>query len=185
MGADRAVHCKDEAYKDSDADGVGRILAAALKKVGADLILMGKLGMGDDYQIVPAVVAEHLGLPQVTVVTKLEIDGAKAVAHREIEGGHEVVETPLPAVITAQKGLNEPRYASLKGIMAAKKKPLDVWDAKALELSPDKVGAKGALTTFVKMELPPQRSGGKILTGEPADTAKELARLLREEAKAI
>ncbi len=186
MGADRAVHCKDDAFAGGDAWATAKVLAAAIKKLGgADLVLAGKHGVGDDNQQVPTILAEILGMPQVTVVVKLDVADGKATAQREIEGGHEVVETSLPAIITAQKGLNEPRYASLKGIMAAKKKPLDVWDAKALDLAPDAVGAKGSLTTYLKLELPPKRSEGKILKGEPADVAKELARLLREEAKAI
>jgi electron transfer flavoprotein beta subunit len=186
MGADRAVHCKDDAFAGSDAAATGRVLAAAVKKLGgADLVLLGKHGVGDDNQQVGPILAEALGMPQVTVVVKLELKDGKAVAHREIEGGTEIVETSLPAVISAQKGLNEPRYASLKGIMAAKKKPLDVWNAGALDLSPDAVGARGSLTTVLKLELPPRRAEGKVLKTEPAEAARELARLLREEAKAI
>lgn len=186
MGADRAVHCKDAAFAGSDAAANAAVLVAAIKKLGgADIVLLGKHGVGDDNQQVGTIVAEKLDMPVVTVVTKLEVGDGTATAHREVEGGSEVVETTLPAVITAQKGLNEPRYASLKGIMAAKKKPLETWGAADLDLAPDSVGAKGAYTTYLKLELPPKRSEGKILTMEPAEAARELARLLREEAKAI
>ena len=186
MGADKAIHCKDAAFDGSDAAGYATVLAAAIRKLGdVNLVLLGKHGVGDDNQQVGTILAEKLGLPQASVVVKLEVAGDKATAHREIEGGHEVVETSLPAVITTQKGLNEPRYASLKGIMAAKKKPLEAWDAASMDLNPDSVGASGALTSYTSIELPPARQAGKILEGEPADMAKELARLLREEAKVI
>ena len=107
------------------------------------------------------------------------------MAHREIEGGSEVVEVPLPAVITCQKGLNEPRYASLKGIMKAKKKPLETKAPADIDASPDEVGKAGAKTTVLTMAPPPEREAGRIVEGEPEDAAKEVVKLLREEAKVI
>jgi electron transfer flavoprotein beta subunit len=126
--------------------------------------------------------AEFLDLPQVTMAIKLEVEPGKATAHREIEGAVEVWETSLPAVISAQKGLNEPRYASLKGIMAAKKKPITTQDCAALGLSGTAVAPR---TRVVAMELPPARPAVRLIDGDADNQAKELLRLLHEEAKVI
>ncbi|UCD56070.1 MAG: electron transfer flavoprotein subunit beta/FixA family protein, partial [Candidatus Hydrogenedentota bacterium] len=117
MGADKAVHLNDPAFLGGDACSVAVALSKALKKMEYDLILCGKQAIDYDNHQVGVRVAELLEIPHVAVVTKLELQDGKAAAHREVEGGTEVIETPLPAVITCQKGLNEPRYASLKGIM--------------------------------------------------------------------
>jgi electron transfer flavoprotein beta subunit len=173
MGADRGVLLQTDTVP---ADGyvTARALAAELKPGGWDLILFGKMAIDDSNQQVGPMVAELLGLPCVTAVAHLEIDGSKGVAEREIEGGIEVVEFPLPAVLTADKGLNEPRYPALKGIMAAKKKPLEV--------KPVQLGA-GALEV-VALTPPPERKEGKIV-GEGPGAVPELVRLLREEAKVL
>jgi electron transfer flavoprotein beta subunit len=173
MGADRGVLLQTDAVP---ADGfvTAQALAAELKTGAWDLILFGKMAIDDYNQQVGPMVAELLGLPCVTAVAHLEIDGAKGVAEREIEGGIEVVEFPLPAVITADKGLNEPRYPALKGIMAAKKKPLEV---KAVQF------AAGGIEV-VALTPPPERKAGKIV-GEGAGAVPELVRLLREEAKVL
>jgi electron transfer flavoprotein beta subunit len=128
-----------------------------------------------------------LGLPIVQVVTKLEVaeDKKSARATRQIEGGNEVVEVRLPAIITAQKGLNEPRYASLPGIMKARKKPVAVKTAADLGLAADSVGLAGSKTRVVLMSPPPTRARGKILEGEPPEVAQKLVKALREEAKVI
>lgn len=126
--------------------------------------------------------AELLGLPQVNVVIKLEVEGDKATATREIEGGSEVVEAPLPAVITAQKGLNEPRYPSMKGIMQAKKKPMQKLSLAELGLDAAQVAPKAKAMSYF---LPSSRAAGKVIPGEAPDAARELSRLLREEAKII
>ncbi len=173
MGADRGVLLQSDAIP---ADGfvTAQALAAELKAGSWDLILFGKMAIDDYNQQVGPMVAELLGLPCVTAVAHLEIDGAKGVAEREIEGGIEVVEFPLPAVLTADKGLNEPRYPALKGIMAAKKKPLEV--------KPVQLGAGGIEVTA--LTPPPERKEGKIV-GEGAGAVVELVRLLREEAKVL
>jgi len=173
MGADRGVLLQTDVVP---ADGyvTAQALAAELKGGGWDLILFGKMAIDDYNQQVGPMVAELLGLPCVTAVAHLEIDGSKGVAEREIEGGIEVVEFPLPAVITADKGLNEPRYPALKGIMAAKKKPLEV--------KPVQLGA-GAIEV-VALTPPPERKEGKIV-GEGPGAVPELVRLLREEAKVL
>jgi electron transfer flavoprotein beta subunit len=173
MGADRGVLLQSDAIP---ADGyvTAQALATELKTGSWDLILFGKMAIDDYNQQVGPMVAELLGLACVTAIAHLEIDGAKGVAEREIEGGVEVVEFPLPAVLTADKGLNEPRYPALKGIMAAKKKPLEV---KPVQLA-------GGGVEVLALTPPPQRKEGKIV-GEGAGAVPELVRLLREEAKVL
>jgi electron transfer flavoprotein beta subunit len=131
--------------------------------------------------------AEMLNLPHVSVVSKLEIaeDGKTARAERDIEGGKEVVDLPLPAVITAQKGLNEPRYPSFRGIRQARNKPFIQWTVADVGLTAGDVGAAGAKLEVVAVLPPPERPPGRIISGEPAEAAKEVVRLLREEAKVI
>ncbi len=173
MGADRGVLLQTDTIP-ADGFETAKALAAELKDGGWDLILCGKVAIDDSSQQVGPMLAELLGLPCVTAVAHLEIAGTKGVAEREIEGGIEVVEFPLPAVITADKGLNEPRYPALKGIMAAKKKPLEV--------KPIQLGA-GAIEVLA-LTLPPARKEGRIV-GEGPDAIPELVRLLREEAKVL
>lgn len=182
MGADSAVHIKDPLLDAADTFGTAKALAAALKVVGADIILMGQQAMGGDHSQIPGRVAELLDLPQVSMAVKLEIQEGKARVERETEGGREVWETSLPAVISAQKGLNEPRYASLKGIMAAKKKPLEVKDAAALGLAAADLAAKTKVTV---LELPPARQAVKMIEGDAATQAQELLRVLHQDAKVI
>jgi electron transfer flavoprotein beta subunit len=157
-------------------------LAAAIKPLGPDLILAGQQGVGTDNSQVPGMLAEILDLPQVTVAVKIEITEAKATVQREIEGATETWETTLPAVLSAQKGLNEPRYASLKGIMAAKKKPITVMDAAAAGLKAEDLAPK---TRVVSMELPAARSAVKMIEGDADTQVKELLRILHDEAKVL
>jgi len=173
MGADRGVLLQVERIP---ADGlvVARALAAELKGGAFDLILFGKMAIDDYNHQVGPMVAELLGLPCITSVAHLELADGRGVAEREIEGGIEVCEFPLPAVLTIDKGLNEPRYPALKGIMAAKKKPMEV---KPTAL------AVGDLE-IVALTLPPERAEGRIV-GEGAAAVPELVRLLREEAKVL
>ncbi len=183
MGADSAVHLKDPLFDGADTLGTARALAAAIKGLGGvDLVLAGQQGVGGDNGQVPGLLAEILDLPQVGVVVKVEIQDGTALVEREIEGAREVWETSLPAVLSAQKGLNEPRYANLKGIMAAKKKTIEVKDAAALGLDAAALQPK---TKLVAMELPPARPPVKMIAGDPEAQARELLRLLHEEAKVI
>jgi electron transfer flavoprotein beta subunit len=188
MGVDEAVHLNDPAFEGSDSFATAKILAKAIGGMKYDLILAGKQAVDLDASQVFGALAELLDIPYVSVVVDLEVssDGKTATAKRETEGGmEEVVETPLPAVIAAQKGLNEPRYASLPGIMKAKKKEIKKLDLAALGLSADEVGEKGAKLKTKNFRLPPERQAGKKIEGEPAEMAAELAKLLREEAKLI
>src|SRR5947209_18499980 len=138
-GATKALHVKGETA-DADALGIAKVLAAAIKTLPHDLVLFGKQGVGTDNSLVGPMVAELLGYPQVNVITHIEAGDGKLTAHREIEGAEEIIECPLPAVVTAQKGLNEPRYASLKGIMAAKKIPIETKSMADLALQASDVG---------------------------------------------
>jgi len=184
MGADEAFLVKDDSPETYDGLRTARIIARAVERkfAGADLLLFGKQSVGADNSQVPAMVAELLGLPQATVVTKLEVEGTSATALREIEGGMEKVVLSLPAVVTAQKGLNEPRYETLKGIMAAKKKDIPVVKLEELDFGPDELASQVEVTG---LDVPAQRQAGKILKGDPIETARELVRLLRAEAKVI
>jgi electron transfer flavoprotein beta subunit len=182
MGADKAVLVTDEALFDADEYTAAVVLAKAVAATECDLILGGWRAIDDGSAQVAVRVADLLGLPQVNVVTKLEIADGKALATREIEGGSEIIEVPLPAVITAQKGLNEPRYPSMKGIMQAKKKPMQKLSLSDLGLDAGQVAAK---VKVVEYFLPSARAAGKIVPGEAAEAACELVKLLREEAKII
>jgi electron transfer flavoprotein beta subunit len=172
MGADQAILLKGK----PSVDGLGTAekLAEAIAGREYDMILFGKQAIDDDNLQVPAMVAELLGVPSATVVVSLSVDGKSARAEREVEGGHEIVEFDLPAIVAAQKGLNEPRYASLKGIMAAKKKPLEEVD----------MGDAESRLEVVQVMNPPERTAGEIV-GEGADAVPELVRKLREEAKVL
>ena len=182
-GATKAVHVKGE-VADADSLGIAKVLAAAIKTVPHDLVFFGKQGVGTDNGLVGPMVAELLGYPQMNVVTHLEVGDGKVTAHREIEGAEEVIEASTPAVITAQKGLNEPRYASLKGIMAAKKVPVDTKTVSDLGLSDADIYKQRVV--FVSIELPPEKSGGRKIDGtDPAAAAKEILKYIREEAKAL
>jgi electron transfer flavoprotein beta subunit len=180
MGADKGIHICDKALDGADAYATAAALAAAIKGLPYDIIFCGQRAIDDDSAQVGSVLAELLGIPQLTVVTKFEYANNAVKVIRPIEGAQLLIESPLPCLVTAQKGLNEPRYASLPGIMKAKKKPVDVKDAAALGIS---VENKAKVVKFVP---PPARTAGKIICGDdPALKAAELAKLLREEAKVI
>lgn len=172
MGADSGVLLKDENRRDSI--GIAKALADEIKNQGAQIVFMGKQSVDYDNSIVGQLTAELLDFNCVAVCVKLDIDNNKVVAEREIEGGREVVETSLPAVITCQKGLNEPRYASLKGIMAAKKKNIEEKPASAYTPTSE----------VVSMHLPAGKQPGRII-GSDVSAVPELVRLLKEEAKVI
>ena len=172
MGADRAVLLEGVAGMDGLA--TARALVAELEGHDAPLILFGVKAADDDQQQVGPMAATLLGRPCVTAVASFEMGDGVVVCHREVEGGVEVVEARLPAVVTITKGAFEPRYASLKGIMAAKRKPLEQKPAAAVE---PRLVVEG-------LEPPPERPAGRIV-GEGPDAVPELVRLLREEAKVL
>ena len=187
MGADKAVLLDDPAFHGGDSFTTATALTSALQRLPFDLLLFGKQAVDDDSGAVGIQVAELLGTPHVAVVNKLEIhpESRTAVAHRQIEGGIEVVEAPLPVLITCQKGLNEPRYPSLPGIMKAKQKPLDRWSCESIGLDPEMVGASGSKLRTLRVELPPSRLTGRMLEGDTSTTVNELVRILHEEEKII
>jgi len=183
-GADEAIWVDATGVSYLDALGTAKALAAAAKGGAYDLFWFGQKGVGYDESLVGPMFAELMGVPHVGSVVKVEMGEGKLTAHREIEGAHEIVECAIPAVLTAQKGLNEPRYASLKGIMAAKKKPIA--EKKLAELGVPEADPANAKTRWRKLELPPARQAVQLVPADdPAAAGKELARRLREEAKVI
>ncbi len=187
MGADRSIHLNDPAFEGADGFTTAKALAEVIKKESYDLILCGKQAVDDDMAQVGQSLAELLNIPHVTLITKLEFsaDKKKAKVEREVDGGKEVIEVSLPAVFTCQKGLNEPRYASLPGIMKAKKKEVKPINLATLGLPADQVGGGGSRVKILKYSAPPSRPPGKIVSGEIAEAAQKLVKLLREEAKVI
>ena len=183
MGADKAVLINiEDDVEDGDQYTTSKILAEYLKEQEVDLIIGGNVAIdGGSGQVGPRV-AGLLDIPYVTTVTKLEINGENVTVTRDVEGDSEVIETSLPLLITAQQGLNEPRYPSLPGIMKAKKKPLEELELDDLDLEEDDVEAK---TKSIEIYLPPKKDAGKVLQGEIPDQVKELVNLLRTEAKVI
>ncbi len=182
-GATKAIHVKGESG-DADSLGIAKVLAAAIKAVPHDLVFLGKQGVGTDNGLVGPMLAELLGYPQVNVVTHLEVAEGKLTAHREIEAAEEVLEAPLPAIVTAQKGLNEPRYASLKGIMAAKKVAIDTKSIADLGLDEGDILKQRVVT--LSLELPAEKSGGRKVDGaDPNAAAQEIMKYIKEHAKAL
>ncbi len=179
MGADKAVHIKVDQYDTFDSTFTSELIANFVKSENADLVIGGRQSIDTDSSQVVLQIAERLGISHIAMALKLEIDGTKVTATREIEGGTEVVETTTPVAVTAQKGLNEPRYPSLKGIMSAKKKPVDVKKPEDLGVTPSKL-------EVVSLEPPPPRiAGRKLEAGDANGFAQQLVKALREEAKVI
>ena len=187
MGADKGVHISDPALEGSDTLVTAKVLAAAIKGLPYDIVLCGKVATDDNTGQVGPALAELLGIPHISGATTLEVDDAakKATATREVEGGFMRMEVPIPAVITAEKDLNAPRYPSLPGIMKAKTKPVDKKDVASLGMDPSSVGLAGSNIQPMGMSLPPEREAGRIIEGEAEEAAKELARLLRAEVKIL
>lgn len=184
MGADEAVLIKEDAPESYDGLRIAKVIAQAMKTKFTDysLLLFGKQSFGADNAQVPSMVAALLGLPQINVVTKLAIEGNTAVAHREIEGASEKMRVPLPAVISAQKGLNEPRYETLKGIMTAKRKEIPVLSLEDLGLGETELVPQLEL---VSLESPPPRQAGKVIEDTPEQAAKRIVEFLHNEAKVV
>ena len=182
MGADRAIHVNDPAFADADTLTTARALVAVIKQEAPQLVIFGRQAIDDDMGAVPAQVAELLGWPSLYWIMEEAIgaDGASIRAGRQVEGGLEVFEAPLPCVHAAQKGLNEPRYPTLKGIMGAKKK--EVRDLKAADLD---IAPEPPQLSIARLEALPPRPPGRIVGGDVHEAVRELVRVLREEAKAI
>ncbi|MCR8994140.1 electron transfer flavoprotein subunit beta/FixA family protein [Brevibacillus laterosporus] len=181
MGADRAVLVEDESLF-GDEYTTAKVLAAVAKKEGFDLILGGQMAVDSGAGQGGPRLAEELSINHVSTAVKIDIEGTTVRVERDVEGDTEVVETSLPVLITAQQGLNEPRYPSLPGIMKAKKKPLDRLSADDLGLTEEEVASK---TEIVYQYVPEKKEAGRILSGDIPSQVAEVVQLLRNEAKVI
>ncbi len=182
MGADDGILLSDRAFAGSDTWATSYTIAMAIRKIGNfDLILCGKQASdGDTAQVGPGI-AVHLDLPQITYVRKIEsIDDKTIVAERLMENGYEVIQSPLPCVLTVVKEINEPRLPSLKGKMAAKKAVIPCWKAVDLQCDPKCIGMEGSPTKVVKIFTPPARQGGEVMKGEPSEIVPQLVAKLKD-----
>ncbi len=183
MGIDEGILLCDRAFAGSDTWATSYTLAGAIRKIGQfDLIICGKQASdGDTAQVGPGI-STHLDIPQVTYVKKIEEAKNNVMrVERMMEEGFEVIEVPLPALLTVVKEINEPRLPSLKGIMRAKSAKITIWTQKELNLDGQQIGLNGSPTQVIKIFTPPQRKGGEMLTGEPGDIAEKLVNLLKNE----
>jgi len=180
MGADNATRIWDPALAGADNVSIAQVLAAAVKKYESNLILAGKIAVDDQAFEIPGRLAVLLDMPIINAAVKIELTDGAVTVTRETDAGTEVVEAKLPAIVTAEKGLNEPRLPPLPKIMKAKKMPID--ELKLADLGGDLIRKT---VTIGGHDLPPARSGAKMVKGKPAEAAAELVRLLREEAKAL
>ncbi|MDH3217311.1 MAG: electron transfer flavoprotein subunit beta/FixA family protein [Candidatus Krumholzibacteria bacterium] len=187
MGADEAIHVDDPAFEGGDSLTNARIIARVVEPMGLDLILGGKQGIDYDAAQTCSALAEALGTAQALIAVELKWseDNQSLEVRRRIEGGDEIVHVKLPAVISCEKGLNEPRYASLPGIMKAKKKEIKKVDLTGVGLDSAEVGASGSATRVVGYSPLSERPECRILEGEPVEIVKELVRALREDAKVL
>jgi electron transfer flavoprotein beta subunit len=181
MGADKAIIVNDEPLI-GDESTVSKILAAVIKERPFDIILAGNMSVDNGAGQVAQRLAEELDIAHVATATKLTIESGRATVVRDVEGDSEIIESSLPLLVTAQQGLNEPRYPSLPGIMKAKKKPIERLSADDIGVNSQEIEAK---TEILDQYLPPKKEAGKVLSGELANQAQELVQLLRQEAKVI
>ncbi len=180
-GADTAIRLFDEKFLNSDGYAIAKIMSQAIKKLKFDLILTGCMASDDGYMQTGVMLAEMLGIPHAAMVTKVELADKKAKVYRELEGGLlEVLEIELPALLTIQTGINEPRYASFKGIREATKKEIKVLNLSDLELTDEQVGEKGSFTILDKLFIPPVGAKAEILKGSPEEEASQLSTILKE-----
>ena len=179
MGAASAIHILDDALAGSDALGTAKVLAAAIKKETFDLVICATESSDSYSGIVPGQLAQILGVAPLTFAKEIVVEGDKIIIKRQSEGGYDVVESKLPALVTVTSGINEPRYPQLKGIMAAKKKEIKKYTAADLGLGPDQVGASGAREKVLSVGRPPAREAGKIITDE-GDAGTQVADFLAE-----
>lgn len=182
MGADKGIIVDDEDLESPDEYSIAKVLAAVIEDLEYDIILAGYMAVDDGSAQVGPRLAELLDIPHISTITKLTVDGEKVEVEKDVEGDVEYLEAKLPILVTAQQGLNEPRYPSLPGIMKAKKKPLERLDPDDLDLDEDELEGK---TETLEIFLPPEKEAGKILAGEKDEQVKELVHLLRNEAKVI
>ena len=178
MGADAGVHVLDDAIHGSDAVATSLILSKALAKLEADLVVFGMGSTDGGMGVVPAMVSERLGLPAVTLGSEVTVDGQTVRIRRDGDTASETIEGTLPLVLSVSDQANEPRYPSFKGIMAAKKKPVETWSLADLELTPEQVGGSSAWTEVVEVTARPARTAGTIVTDEDGSGAAGLVEFL-------
>jgi len=178
MGADKAVHVKDDAIHGSDAVATSLVLAEAVKKIGnPDLVITGMASTDGTMSVVPAMLAERLGLPQVTFASELSVDGSTVTIRRDGDAASETIVATLPALVSVTDQINEPRYPSFKGIMAAKKKPVEEWALADLGIDASQVGLDAAWTKVESFTKRPPREQGQIVTDD-GDGGTKLAEFL-------
>jgi len=181
MGADDAIRLTDPAFAGSDGLATSRVLAEAIRKIPFDLILTGTQAEDDGYGQVGVTVAEILNIPHVSLVNRIEVQEKKIKANRELEGGlEEVVEVDLPALLTIQTGINEPRYVSIMGIRKVAKKEIRAHGASDLNLKPEEVGLSGSDTRLEKIFPPPVGEGATMLEGKPEEVAQRVFDILKD-----
>ncbi len=180
-GADKAVRLDDPRFSESDGVATARIMASAIREMEFDLVLTGCIALDDGYAQVGPALAEFLEVPHATMVTKIELEDEKARVFRELEGGLlEVLEIKMPAVLTIQTGINEPRYASVMGIAKASQKEIELKDLEAVGMKEEEVGRKGSLTWIEALTLPAQEKIAEIIPGSPDEAADALSAILKE-----
>jgi electron transfer flavoprotein beta subunit len=181
MGADEAVRLSDATFEESDGLATARVLAEAIRKIPYDLILTGTQAEDDGYGQVGVTLAEILGIPHASLVIQLQIQEKKATLHRELEGGlDEVLEVDLPAVLTLQTGINEPRYVSIMGIRKVAKKEIKTYGATDLNLKPEEVGLPGSSLRVLKIFPPVVGQGATLLDGNPEEVSLKILGILKE-----
>jgi len=178
MGADAGVHVLDDAIHGSDAVATSLVLSKALAKLEADLVVFGMGSTDGSMGVIPAMVSERLGLPAVTLGSEVTVDGTSVKIRRDGDTASDTVEGTLPLVLSVSDQANEPRYPSFKGIMAAKKKPVETWSLADLELTPEQVGGSSAWTEVVEVTARPARTAGTIVTDEDGSGAGQLVEFL-------
>jgi electron transfer flavoprotein beta subunit len=166
MGCDKAVHIIDDGLHGTDGLGTSAVLAKALTRIGFDVVILGSESTDARMGVIPAMLSERLGVPQMSMANKVEIDGSAITIHRQTDHGYDTVQGTLPAVISVVEKINEPRYPSFKGIMAAKKKPVETLGLADLEIDPAQVGLAGAATEVVSFTQRPPRQAGTIVKDE-------------------
>jgi electron transfer flavoprotein beta subunit len=185
MGADDAVLVADPAFAGGDEYATAKALAAALKKRDYDLILCGREAFDDSSGIVGPLVAEFLSIPHITSVVKVDVSKEAAIVERQVENGKEIIKTPLPVLLTAQKGLNEPRVPPVMGVMRATRAEIKKLDLAALGLSQEEVGRAGSREEIVRYHQPPVRPPVTMMQGAAAEAVKQLVTCLKKAAKVI
>jgi electron transfer flavoprotein beta subunit len=181
LGADRSVHLTDDALAGSDVAATGYALAKVLEAESPDIVLLGQQSDDGECYTIGAIVADHLQMPSLTQVIKMDVEDAKLVCERQAEYGYDTVEVELPAVISVGDAINEPRYPSLKAIMGAKKKPLDTKSTGDVRIETDRVGEGGSKTEVLAINPPPEKAAGQIIEDEDTDeTVQQIVAWLEE-----